>query len=285
MKILISIILLSQFYSNLIAKDLIKPRIIVFDFTGDKKKNLSIANQLTNVFREGILNSNQYDLVDRQSLNRVLKEKALKQKCGIDCDIDIGNYLQADYILVGKISSLKDSYIIDVKVTDLKKGIYIFSDSESSEEISFESLTKVSKIILEKFIKSPVQIIEEEDKEEYYFSTELTDYYSAYHLCSTKKKRLATTEELQELFKSIKVPKYYNAGSFWTFGGKIYSLLTNEEVLGWKEDKTEDPDGKTINNSNDFIKVLSSKISLKFQYDKIKVQYLTHNKYYFICIK
>ena len=87
-----------------------KVRIVVFDFKAVNGVTPSEAEIVSGLIRNELINTNRFEVVDRQNLEKVLSEKKIKQECGIDCEVDIGRFLMADKNMTGTVSKLGSSY-------------------------------------------------------------------------------------------------------------------------------------------------------------------------------
>lgn len=113
-----------------------KIRIIVFDFEAGKDFNKEDAKTVTDFIRNHMIDKNRYDVVDRKNIDKVLKEVAIQQKCGVSgCEVEIGRYLHADKNMTGTISKFGSSYTINATITDVKQGKYDYGISEESSTI------------------------------------------------------------------------------------------------------------------------------------------------------
>jgi hypothetical protein len=125
-----------------------KVRIIVFDFEAGKDFNKEDAKTVTDFIRNHMIDKNRYDVVDRKNIDKVLKEVAIQQKCGVSgCEVEIGRYLHADKNMTGTISKFGSSYTINATITDVKQGKYDYGISKESSTI--QGLKEASEKLVE----------------------------------------------------------------------------------------------------------------------------------------
>ena len=147
-----------------------KMRIAIMDFN-PKGISGKDAYTVSEVIRNGMINSREYIVVEREQMNRVLHEQGFQMTGCTDnfCAVEAGKLLSANKILVGSISQLSDKIIITGRIVDVEKGT-----AEFSEKVYAETLNDLD-IAAERFVKRLTDRIlgktpepEKEKKSEYY---------------------------------------------------------------------------------------------------------------------
>ena len=122
-------------------------RVAILDLHAKGTSNI-IAGAVTDIIRSELVNSGMLNIVERTQMDEILKEQGFQASGCTDqsCAVEIGKLLAAHKILIGEVNKLGETFIITVRIVDIKKGLAEFSSKEtaSSEDILNEAASKLS---------------------------------------------------------------------------------------------------------------------------------------------
>ncbi len=100
-------------------------KIPVVAIVGFEKNNvyyINIENILYDYLVDALLNTGNVDIIDRESINEILKDMALAQAGVYDESTikELGKFVQADYFIKGNISFISDYYVITAKLINVE---------------------------------------------------------------------------------------------------------------------------------------------------------------------
>ncbi|MDD8025795.1 MAG: formylglycine-generating enzyme family protein [Acidobacteriota bacterium] len=98
----------------------------------------SDAMIVTTGVEESVLRTNQYILVEKSQIKKILDEQKYQQlgTCELECAVQIGKQLAATKVVIGNLARLGDRYAIQLKLIDV----------ESAQTVNIASLYKDCKI-------------------------------------------------------------------------------------------------------------------------------------------
>lgn len=96
----------------------------VLPFKAKEGVTQSLADFASELVSTGMVKTKLVTLVDRQSMDAVLKEQAFqKSGCTDDsCAVQIGRLLAANKILTGEIIKAGGTMVINARIVDVEKG-------------------------------------------------------------------------------------------------------------------------------------------------------------------
>ncbi len=99
-----------------------KSVLAVLDLTG-KNVTKSDASIITGFIQESLFKIDNYELVERTQVEKILKEQAFQADvCDINCAIQIGKQLAANKVVIGTVGRLGDLYTIQVKIIEVESN-------------------------------------------------------------------------------------------------------------------------------------------------------------------
>jgi TolB-like protein len=139
LKIFTVILLLFSGCYHLFAEDS-KMKIVLFDL---KPISLSgdIALSVSDLLRTSLFKTGLFTILERNQINAIIEEQKMNLSGLTDDEYaaKIGAFLSANKVLVGSVMKLGNSYIINVRIIDVEKGIMEFA-----ENVEVESESKLS---------------------------------------------------------------------------------------------------------------------------------------------
>ena len=98
----------------------------------------STALAISDILRTEIFNTGEFVVLERAQINKILEEQKF-QLLGLgetELAIQVGQLLSADKVLVGTVSRIGLSFVINARIVDIGKGVLEFADKyvASSEE-------------------------------------------------------------------------------------------------------------------------------------------------------
>jgi len=135
--ILITFLFLTTVYAAEVPTNKEKPRVAIMDLNPAGISS-STAVALSDILRTEIFNTGSFIVLERAQINEVLKEQEFQLSgcTETECAIQIGQLLSAHKVLVGTVSRIGNSFVINARIVDISKGALEFADKyvASSEE-------------------------------------------------------------------------------------------------------------------------------------------------------
>jgi hypothetical protein len=127
-----------------------KDTVGVIDFRIREGVPQKIRGPAGDKLREELLKSGKFKLLDRNNIDKILKEQGINlSDCTVgDCIVSAGRMLPAEKIVVGSINKIKDVYLLNVTLINIETGIVESIANErcqSLEKILSECIPKLSK--------------------------------------------------------------------------------------------------------------------------------------------
>ncbi len=100
-------------------------RAAVLDFNSKGNITASDASIITDRIRSLIVQSQQYEVIERENMDRILREQGFQasQSCDTtDCSVAIGKILSVRHMLTGTASRLGNLYSLNLRIIDVEKG-------------------------------------------------------------------------------------------------------------------------------------------------------------------
>ncbi|MFH1957000.1 MAG: CsgG/HfaB family protein [bacterium] len=139
--------------------------IAVLDF-GSQGVSASDSIFVAEFFREGIVKSKRFNVVDRNNLDKVLAEQGFQQTActEVECAVKIGKILNIRYIVTGKFGKLLNKFVVSVNMVDVETGKILYSNhATTSSESRIHYLTDklVSSLVRTTFEGGETVVIED----------------------------------------------------------------------------------------------------------------------------
>ena len=119
-----------------------KDSIAVIDFDANNARK-SDARVLTERLTTELIKVNQYIVVERSKVDKMLKEQKFQHSGCVDvsCAVEVGNVLGARYIVVGTMSKFGQTYTLDARLVDVQS-------SESIRSADYTSQGRIDDLLL-----------------------------------------------------------------------------------------------------------------------------------------
>jgi TolB-like protein len=125
-----------------------KIRIAIIDFKPDGVTR-TFSRRVSELIRNEMINTGSYTIIERTSMDSILKEQAFQQAgCTDDsCAVTIGRLLSAKKMLIGTILKLGKRTVITGRIVDVERGTADFSHSQvvRSEDQLFDAISLFAK--------------------------------------------------------------------------------------------------------------------------------------------
>ena len=130
-----------------------KTTLAILDFEG---RNISQgeALTLTDRFRNEIIKTNKYIIVERAAMDEILKEQGFQQTgcTSNECVVEVGQLLGVRQMISGSIGKVGDIFTVSVRIIDIQTGkILNMTDYDNRGDIS-EMLTRGMKEVVLKLV-------------------------------------------------------------------------------------------------------------------------------------
>jgi TolB-like protein len=129
-KIFFSIVLVGIAYIPVFAD----MKIAVMDFEVLSNVTRQEGAIISDLIRSEMVNINLFTVVERSQINQVLREQGFQMTgcTDVTCAVKIGKLLSARKILVGTITKIGETYIINGRIVDIEKGVAEYSSKEKA---------------------------------------------------------------------------------------------------------------------------------------------------------
>jgi TolB-like protein len=126
-----------------------KFRVAVMDFQAKGVSN-SLAKNISEVIRNELITYNEFIVVERTQVDKILKEIGFQQSgcTDVSCAVKIGQMLSANKILIGNLMKVGKKIIITGRLVDVEKGIGVSAANQSAS--SEDDLDDAVKIFIRK---------------------------------------------------------------------------------------------------------------------------------------
>lgn len=148
------------FTVNAFSADKIRMAVMTLE---NKNVDKITASSVTDMVITEIVNTRAFDVVEREQINNILKEQGLYQVGLTDQSsaVKIGKLLSAQKILIGSVSMVGETYVINVRMVDVEKGV---ADLAAMEKAGSErTLPEAAKRIAKKVAEKLGFVLEEEE--------------------------------------------------------------------------------------------------------------------------
>ncbi len=130
-----------------------KKSVAVLEFQSSGGLDKSELSVLTNRFRGILVQTDAYEVIEREKMRDILKEQdfALSDQCNSqECAVQVGQLLGVQYMIAGDIAKFGQTYTIDLRMIDVGTGKIVKTKSEDYEG-KMEGLLNVMKSIANAF--------------------------------------------------------------------------------------------------------------------------------------
>ncbi len=130
-----------------------KMRIAILDLKGNNVSNI-IASTVTDLITADIVNTDLFDVVEMEQIDKILKEIGIQQSgcSNQSCAMQVGKRLSAKKILLGEVSKIGNSIIITIRFVDVEKGLIEHASKEKamSEDFLDIAASKLTQKLVER---------------------------------------------------------------------------------------------------------------------------------------
>ncbi|MBN2411958.1 hypothetical protein JXQ31_09725 [candidate division KSB1 bacterium] len=111
-----------------------KTRIAVLSFEA-KNVNQETAEAVADILSTELFNTNRFDVIERQAINKILEEQKLQMTGITDMSqaAEIGKMLNVEKILIGSVSRLGQTYIINTRLVGVETGALELAENTKSQ--------------------------------------------------------------------------------------------------------------------------------------------------------
>ena len=133
-----------------------RAKIAILEFQGlnEEAKKDNMGKMVTEIMTTSLVNTQAFDIIEREKLNKVLKEYQLTMTGVVDTTSakEIGKILGADAIVTGSVMMLRNRLRLDARVIDVATGAIMAAES-SLGEVDIQSLGTMCDTITSKIVK------------------------------------------------------------------------------------------------------------------------------------
>ncbi len=109
--------------------------LAVADIFVDKRIEGELSLPLTDKIREIFVNSNQYQVIDRNTINLVIEEQKFQLSGLVDAErtVKIGKLLGAQFIVAGNLTKIENLNTMSLRIIDVETGVIVSQVSGETE--------------------------------------------------------------------------------------------------------------------------------------------------------
>ena len=118
--------------ASLFARDKIK--LAVLDFEG-KNISQSSAEAVTDLLRTELFNTGHFKVIERQTIQKIIEEQKFQMMGFTDASqaVEIGRILNVQKIMIGTVTLLGNTHLINTRMVDVQTGLVILAESIESQ--------------------------------------------------------------------------------------------------------------------------------------------------------
>ncbi|MBA7626963.1 hypothetical protein ES703_34424 [subsurface metagenome] len=111
------------------------PILAVTDIFVNKRIESELSLPLTDRIREIFVNSNQYQVIDRNTINLVIEEQKFQLSGLVDAErtVKIGKLLGAQFIVAGNLTKIENLNTMSLRIIDVETGVIVSQVSGETE--------------------------------------------------------------------------------------------------------------------------------------------------------
>jgi len=111
------------------------PKVAVLDIAAQTGIDAAVVVPITETIMEEVVGARAYVVLDRAYVEQVLKEMEfeLSSLVGDTQATKAGQFLQADYVVAGKVQIIGDSYFVVAKMIEVRSGVIVAQASAEGE--------------------------------------------------------------------------------------------------------------------------------------------------------
>ena len=112
----------------------VKTSIAVLPFEA-RNVRADIAEAVSDILSVELFNTNRFQVIERQAINRILEEQKLQMTGITDMSqaVEVGKLLNVEKIMIGSVSRLGKTFIINSRLVDVKTGALELAQNVKSE--------------------------------------------------------------------------------------------------------------------------------------------------------
>lgn len=148
MKSILNVLMLTLIFANTSAQEK-KVTVAVLDFQTTGGLSPAEAGTLANRFRGILVQTQVFDVVEREKMNDVLKAQDfnLSDQCNsAECAVQVGQLLGVTQMIAGDLGKLGSTYTIDLRLIDVGTGKILQSKTQDYKG-EIDGLLEVMKVI------------------------------------------------------------------------------------------------------------------------------------------
>ncbi len=118
--------------ASLFARD--KITVAVLDFEG-KNISQSSAEAVTDLLRTELFNTGHFKVIERQRIQKIIEEQKFQMMGFTDASqaVEIGRILNVQKIMIGTVTLLGNTHLINTRMVDVQTGLVILAESVESQ--------------------------------------------------------------------------------------------------------------------------------------------------------
>lgn len=128
--------------------------VAIMDFKA-KGVDANSTSIVTDLFRDALFNKNIFTIVDRDSMQQILKEQNLQQSMGCnseECAVQIGKILGVNSIIIGTLGKLGDVFILSVRMVSIENAKIIWA--KSAKIYDFKRIDEGVSVLVDDLVNS-----------------------------------------------------------------------------------------------------------------------------------
>ncbi len=125
--------------------------VIQFKTLNQKAQEISLGELISETFTSALVNSNNFKIIEREQLNKVVKEMEMNETGLIESTeaVAIGKMLHADAIITGSVALLNNQIQLNARIIEIESAFVISAESATTR-YSLDTINKTINTIVHK---------------------------------------------------------------------------------------------------------------------------------------
>ncbi|MEE9345605.1 MAG: FlgO family outer membrane protein [Methylococcales bacterium] len=137
----------------------IRIAVIHFKTLNKEAQDISLGELVSEVFTSVLVNSNNFKIIEREQLEKVVSEIEMNQTGFIETTdvVEIGKMLQADAIVTGSVALLADQIQLNARIIEINSAFVISADSKTTK-YTLKNINHITSEIVHRFSQKLINV-------------------------------------------------------------------------------------------------------------------------------
>ncbi len=113
------------------AEDQVTVGVLEFQSLNEEARKDQLGKMISEIFTTSLVNSRAFKIIEREQLNKVVKELELKQSGMVETAAEAGKLLGADAVITGSVMKIGNILRIDARIIDAKTALVTSAETNT----------------------------------------------------------------------------------------------------------------------------------------------------------